>query len=90
VDLQGLRQELSHVDDPARRYVVNFDRGPLFGTEGGHHSPIGAFLADRDLVFVLDVNARYGPWLVATPRLLVAMNTVDASSGRPRGLLRIE
>jgi hypothetical protein len=88
--LDAFRGHLARVNDPSRRYVLNFDRGPLFGTSGGHHSPLGAYLADKDLVLVLDVNRKYRPWLVETTRLFAAMNTVDGSSGKKRGLLLIE
>jgi hypothetical protein len=90
LDLDHFRQELQHANDPARRYTVNFTRAPLFGRGGGHHSPVGGYLADRDLVLVLDVNAKYKPWLVSTERLFRAVDTVDKSSHRKRGLLRIE
>ena len=90
LDLDHFRQELAHANDPARRYTVNFTRAPLFGRGGGHHSPVGGYLADRDLVLVLDVNAKYKPWLVSTERLFHAVDTVDRSSHRKRGLLRIE
>lgn len=85
--VEALRDELRHANDPSVRLVANFHRGPLFGTGGGPHSPIGGFLEEEDLVFVLDVNASYGPWLVPTPRLFEAMNTVDSSSGSKRGLI---
>lgn len=85
--VEALREQLRHANDPTVRLVANFHRGPLFGTGGGHHSPIGGYLEAEDLVFVLDVNASYGPWLVPTPRLFEAMNTVDSSSGSKRGLL---
>ena len=85
--LAQFREHLAHVGDEDRRYTINFDRGPLFGFRGGHHSPIAAYLPDRDLVFVLDTNASYGPWLVDADRLFEAMDTVDSSSGRKRGLL---
>jgi hypothetical protein len=93
--LRGLSREqfrahLARANDPSRRYTVNFHRGLLFGQGGGHHSPIGGFLADRDLVFVLDVNAKYGPWLVSTDRLYRAMDSEDTSSHQKRGLLLIE
>ena len=88
--LEAFREHLSKVNDPARRYVVNFDRGPLFGTSGGHHSPIAAYVAESDEVLVLDVNRKYGPWLVDASRLFAAMDTVDSSSGKKRGLLLIE
>jgi hypothetical protein len=85
--LATFRDHLTHLADPDRRYVINFDRGPLFGPEGGHHSPLGGFLPDDDLVLVLDVNASYAPWLVKTERLFAAMDTLDGS--RKRGLLLI-
>ena len=87
--VEALRDELRHANEPERRLIMNFSRRPLFGTGGGHHSPIGGYLEAEDLVFVLDVNARYGPWLVSTPRLFEAMDTVDSSSGQKRGLLRL-
>jgi Phytochelatin synthase len=88
--LAAFRAQLARANDPGRRYIVNFHRGLLFGQGAGHHSPIGGYLPERDLVFVLDVNARYGPWLVATERLYRAMDSVDPESGKKRGLLLIE
>jgi hypothetical protein len=90
LDLAAFREQLNHVNDPTRRYVINFTRGPLFGTGGGHHSPIAAYLKQEDLVLVLDVNKKYGPWLVKPDRLYEAMNTVDATAQKKRGLLLIE
>jgi hypothetical protein len=90
LDLAAFREQLTRVNDPTRRYVINFTRGPLFGTGGGHHSPIAAYLSQEDLVLVLDVNKKYGPWLVKSDRLYEAMNTVDATAQKKRGLLLIE
>jgi hypothetical protein len=90
LDLAAFREQLSHVNDPSRRYVINFTRGPLFGAGGGHHSPVAAYLDQEDLVLVLDVNKNYGPWLVKPERLFDAMNTVDATAQKKRGLLLIE
>lgn len=90
LDLASFREQLSQVNDPARRYVINFSRAPLFATGGGHHSPIAAYLSQEDLVLVLDVNKKYGPWLVKSDRLYAAMNTVDATAQKKRGLLLIE
>jgi hypothetical protein len=90
VDLATFRDHMRKANDPARRYIVNFYRGPLFGTGGGHHSPIGGYLEAEDLVLVLDVNKKYGPWLVRTERLFTAASTFDRNGGKKRGLLLIE
>lgn len=90
LDLAAFRAHLPHTNDLDRRYVINFDRGPLFGTAGGHHSPIAGYLASDDLVLVIDVNAKYTPWLVKSERLYQAMDTVDPSTGKKRGLLLIQ
>lgn len=87
--LEAFREELRHANDVDRRLILNFSRRPLFGTGGGHHSPLGGYLEPEDLVFVLDVNERFGPWLVPSARLFEAMDTVDSSSGQKRGLLRL-
>jgi hypothetical protein len=84
-----VREHLRRANDPGRRYVINFHRGPLFGEGHGHFSPLGGFLEDRDLVLVLDVNANYKPFLVDARRLYEAMDTTDSASGRKRGLLSL-
>jgi len=88
--LAAFRNSLEKANDPARRVIANFDRGPLFGVRGGHHSPIAGYLVARDLVLVLDVNATYRPWLVSSERLYRAVRTVDSATGRERGLLVLE
>jgi Phytochelatin synthase len=75
-------------NDPAKRYVINFRRREIFGSGGGHHSPIAGYLENEDLVFVLDVNEHFHPWLVERSRLFAAMNTQDGD--KKRGLLLIE
>jgi hypothetical protein len=86
-----LRTELHASNDERRRYVTNFARSSLFGGGSGHHSPLGGYLEDEDLAFVLDVNAGFGPWLVKSDRLFEAMNTTgDWSGGKSRGLARFE
>ena len=90
LSLAEFRQQMVRTNDPSVRYLINFHRGPLFGQGSGHHSPIAGYLAAEDLVFVLDVNASYKPWLVKTERLYEAQNTTDPASGKKRGLLRIE
>jgi phytochelatin synthase len=90
LDLAAFREQLGRVNDPGRRYVINFSRGPLFGAGWGHHSPIAGYLNQEDLVLVLDVNKKYGPWLVKSERLYEAMNTVDTTAQKKRGLLLIQ
>ncbi len=90
LDLAQFRAEMSRTNDPARRYLINFSRRPLFARGGGHHSPIGGYLADQDLVLVLDVNSRFKPWLVKSERLWEAVNTTDRQAGKKRGLLLVE
>jgi hypothetical protein len=90
LDLEGLRALARRSNDPAVRMIVNFHRGPLFARGGGHHSPIGGYLEDEDLVFVLDVNETYQPWLVRTDRLLEAVSTIDSATGQTRGVVVIE
>lgn len=75
-------------NSPDRRYMINFSREHIFGAGVGHHSPIGGYLESEDLVFVLDVNRDYQPWLVERSRLFAAMNTFDGE--KKRGLLLIE
>lgn len=84
----AFREQLRHSNDPRRRYIANFTRKAIFGGGGGHHSPIGGYLEDEDLVFVLDVNRDFGPWLVPRAKLFAAIDTLDGS--KKRGLLRIE
>ena len=50
--------------------------------------PLGGYLESDDLVFVLDVNRDYRPWLVRRMRLFDAMNTWDGD--KKRGMLLIE
>jgi Phytochelatin synthase len=85
---EQFREHLRRSNDPGRRYVVNFSRERIFGAGVGHHSPIGGYLEAEDLVFILDVNSAYQPWLVERTRLFAAMNTFDGD--KKRGLLLIE
>jgi hypothetical protein len=85
---EQFREHLRRSNDPGRRYIVNFSRERIFGAGVGHHSPIGGYLEPEDLVFILDVNADYQPWLVERTRLFAAVNTLDGD--KKRGLLLIE
>jgi hypothetical protein len=85
---ERFKEILRDTNNPERRYVINFSRAPIFGAGVGHISPIGGYLEDEDLVFVLDVNEDYRPWLIERSRLFSAIDTLDGS--RKGGLLRIE
>jgi hypothetical protein len=82
------QQHLRRANDTGRRYIINFSRKEIFGAGTGHHSPIGGYLEAEDLVFVLDVNRDYQPWLISRARLFAAMDTWDGE--KKRGLLLIE
>lgn len=84
--LADFRRHLAASNDPARRYLINFHRGPLFGRGHGHHAPILGYLARQDLVLVGDVNPAYRPFLVSSERLWRAAGLVDDETARPRGL----
>jgi hypothetical protein len=90
LDLAAFRALIKKANDPTRRLIVNFHRGLLFGKGGGHHSPIGGYLEEEDLVFVLDVNANFGPWLAKTERLFAAVDSMDEGAGKKRGVLEME
>jgi hypothetical protein len=85
---EAFRDILRQSNDPARRYIVNFSREAIFGAGVGHHSPLGGYLEAEDLVFVLDVNSNFRPWLIERSRLFSAMDTLDGD--KKRGVLLIE
>lgn len=88
LDAEEFRRHMIRSNETGRRYILNFNRKDIFGMGVGHHSPIAGYLEDMDLVFVLDVNRDFQPWLVERTRLFAAMNTFDGD--RKRGLLLIE
>jgi hypothetical protein len=90
LSLAAFREAMKSSNNPKKRLIVNFHRGPLFGRGAGHFSPILGYLADADLVFVGDVNGDYRPFLVSSERLWRAVATIDGTSGKPRGLLIID
>jgi Phytochelatin synthase len=85
---EAFREHLRRANDLKRRYIINFTRERIFGAGVGHHSPIGGYLEAQDLVFVLDVNRDFQPWLIERSRLFSAMDTYDGE--KKRGLLLIE
>ena len=82
------QRHLRLANEPGRRYIINFSRKEIFEAGAGHHSPVGGYLEAEDMVFVLDVNRDFRPWLVERARLFAAMDTLDGK--QKRGLLLIE
>lgn len=82
-----LRQQL-RVDDSI--LLVNFDRKELQELGSGHWSPLGAYHAGSDTVLLLDVaRYKYAPMWVPVAALYAAALSVDHTSGRSRGMIRI-
>lgn len=96
---------LPQINDPKYRFLVNFCRGPLFFSDlpsslpnffqramAGHWSPLAAFIKEKDLVLLLDVNESYGGgYMVQSQRMLEAINTADISDPYVpyRGIIRL-
>lgn len=71
-----------------RFVLLNFDRQKTGEVGGGHWSPIGAWHAASDSALVLDVaRYKYPPVWVPVPDLYRAALSVDATSGKARGVL---
>jgi hypothetical protein len=85
--LAQFRRLMAMANDPRRRMIVNFHRGPMFGRGHGHFSPVLGYLAERDLVLVGDVNANYRPYLAPVELLWRATDTIDSETGKERGVV---
>jgi hypothetical protein len=90
VSLDAFRAQIARANDAHVRISANYARGVLYGEGGGHHSPVAGYLADGDLALILDVDAAVGPVLVPVERLYAAVESVDGSTGKKRGLVVIE
>jgi len=67
------------IQPPLHHY---FERKMIFGAGVGHHSPIGGYLENEDLVFVLDVNRDTVHGLWSARACFDAMNTWDGDKKR--------
>jgi hypothetical protein len=82
-----VRETLS---DPNKRLVVNYFRTPLGQAGGGHISPAAAYDEDTDRLLVLDVaRYKYAPVWIKLADLHTSMLTIDASSGKMRGIVAV-
>ncbi len=80
----------SSLSNPSQRIIVNFDRKSLGQIGDGHFSPIGAYDSKSDSILILDVaKYKYPPVWVKTSDLFVAIQGVDPTSGKSRGLVRV-
>jgi hypothetical protein len=78
------------VDSPTRMALVNFDRKLIHEIGGGHWSPAAAYHAPSDSILLMDVaRYKYPPVWVTAPDLHQAIQTVDSTSQRSRGLILI-
>ncbi|HMI92729.1 MAG TPA: phytochelatin synthase family protein [Polyangiales bacterium] len=87
-DPRALPRRAAPQQRPAPALPDQLRRKPIFGAGPGHHSPLAGYLEPEDLVFVLDVNSDFGPWLIASDKLYTAIDTLDGD--KKRGLLRLE
>jgi N-acetylglutamate synthase-like GNAT family acetyltransferase len=93
-------KQINHPTQPARILAL-FGRSPLFFCHDGniftkiktymmgHWSPLPAYIEEKDLVLVMDVNHSYGSngYLIPTKRLYDAVNTRCCMNGKYRGLI---
>jgi hypothetical protein len=80
----------STLSNPNQRLIVNFDRQALNQIGHGHFSPIGAYDSKTDSVLVLDVaKYKYPPVWVKTSELYAAIQGIDSTSGKSRGLAQV-
>ena len=99
--LKAALRQLSHPTQPARIMAI-YHRSPLFFCSSGktlqsklscfpmvHWSPVIAYLEDKDLVLVMDVNHLYGSkgYLLPTKRFYDSVNTRDCFNGNYHGLV---
>lgn len=90
--LEALRGILLENEASSRDFVVvNFLQSAFTAdADAGHMAPIAAYDAGRHRTLVLDPDREwYEPYWVSEDTLLEGMMTVDPSTGRTRGLVRV-
>lgn len=85
----SLRTLLKSALGPDGRFVLaNYYRATLGQVGGGHWSALAAFDAQSDRVLILDVaRYKYPPAWVPLDALRRALDTLDTTSGKKRGLV---
>jgi hypothetical protein len=89
IDVSKLRQLIKDtLADPSKRLIVNYTRQAIGQDGAGHVSPIGAYDAETDRALVLDVaKYKYPPVWMTLADLYKAINTIDSSSNKTRGIV---
>jgi hypothetical protein len=76
--------------DDGRFVLANYLRGVLGQVGGGHWSVLAAYDAMSDRVLILDVaKYKYAPEWVAVSTLRKAIDTIDTTSNKARGLVLV-
>lgn len=89
LSVSQLRTLIKHaLNNPHARIIADFDRR-IFGQAGaGHYSPLVAYDGASDSVLIADVaKFKYPFFWVPVETLLASIRTIDAESGRSRGLI---
>lgn len=89
LDEDSLRALLQKaLGDDGRFVLANYLRAALGQAGAGHWSVLAAYDAQSDRVLILDVaKYKYPPAWVRVSALQKAMNTLDYTSNKPRGLV---
>ncbi|KAJ0963725.1 hypothetical protein J5N97_028847 [Dioscorea zingiberensis] len=70
--------------------ITSYHRKHFKQTGTGHFSPIGGYHAGSDMALILDVaRFKYPPHWVPVSLLWEAMDTIDETTGHPRGFMLI-
>lgn len=84
--LRGLLK--TALGDDGQFVLANYFRGTFGQVGGGHWSALAAYDAATDRVLILDVaKYKYAPGWVTLRALRQSISTLDATSGKPRGLV---
>lgn len=89
LDDTALRSLLKKALGEDGQYVlINFLRASLGQVGGGHWSVLAAYDTESDSVLLLDVaKYKYAPAWVGISTLRLAINSIDTTSNKPRGLV---
>ncbi|MCB9745348.1 MAG: phytochelatin synthase family protein [Alphaproteobacteria bacterium] len=89
--LEGfLREAAANLGRSGDVLLVNYQRGALEQSPGGHISPVAAWAPEARRLLILDTaDTRYPPVWAPVEALWAGMSAVDPSSGRSRGYVEV-